>query len=203
LEADVLEEREPELDGEKVVVACGVFEGELAVGDGEGCILLLPKQERATDVMKKFPARAFEEFQVAGIVNMIAEGALGVGNAALTGEDRLVHGLRLGWEEGFANVVLGGCHRFVEGMSPGFLFCWSCGEAKEVYYKSVGWQDIIAMLIVAGTAGTFLWARMKRKKRPGLQKACGSCAEGQVAGGPSIIFHARRGEQPRIVVKYK
>ena len=56
--------------------------------------------------MKEFAARAFEEFQVAGIVNMIADGALGVGDAALTGEDWLVQRWRLGWEEGFANVVL-------------------------------------------------------------------------------------------------
>ena len=47
LEADVLEAREPELDGEEVIVASGGFEGELAVGDGEGHILLLPEQERS------------------------------------------------------------------------------------------------------------------------------------------------------------
>jgi len=64
----------------------------------------------------------------------------------------------------------------------------------------VDWQQITSLLIVAVTAGIFLRARFRRRKfRFERDTHCG-CA-GQSRPQSSIVFRARKGERPQIIVK--
>jgi hypothetical protein len=67
----------------------------------------------------------------------------------------------------------------------------------------MGWQEITALSIVAGTAGVFLWNRFRRKSVLSKRHPC--CCPGPGSGeqGPSIVFHAKKGERPKVVVKLK
>ncbi|EEF57183.1 hypothetical protein Cflav_PD0190 [Pedosphaera parvula Ellin514] len=64
------------------------------------------------------------------------------------------------------------------------------------------WQQIIALVIVAGTAGIFLWSRLRPRKFS-LEKDthCGCGKASQEAPRSSIVFRARKGERPQITVK--
>ena len=69
----------------------------------------------------------------------------------------------------------------------------------------MGWQEITALLIVASTASAFLWHRFRRRK-PGLTGPphCSGCPTPATTGkAPSIVFRARKGERPEVVVKFK
>ena len=70
------------------------------------------------------------------------------------------------------------------------------------YLASMDWQQIVSLLIVAATAGAFLRARL-RANRNKLERAthCGCSSRGQSASPGSIVFHARKGERPQIIVK--
>lgn len=68
----------------------------------------------------------------------------------------------------------------------------------------MGWQEISVFLIVAGTAGAFLYQRLRRRKSAlsRTPPCCCPSAE-QAAKGPSIVYRARKGERPEVVVKFK
>ncbi len=62
------------------------------------------------------------------------------------------------------------------------------------------WQQAAALVIVAVTAGLFFWARI-RPRRFGFRRDAHCGCTSQSAAKGSIVFHARRGERPQIVVK--
>jgi hypothetical protein len=62
------------------------------------------------------------------------------------------------------------------------------------------WQQAVALSIVAVTAGLFLRARLKPRRFSFERDTHCGCA-GQPAAQGSIVFHARKGERPQIVVK--
>jgi len=64
------------------------------------------------------------------------------------------------------------------------------------------WQQLTALLIVAVTAGVFLWQWL-RPKRLGSKKgsACGCSTSPSSGPKPSVIYHVRKGERPQITVK--
>ncbi|HEY1171262.1 MAG TPA: hypothetical protein VGH19_07850 [Verrucomicrobiae bacterium] len=64
------------------------------------------------------------------------------------------------------------------------------------------WQQPIALMIVASTAGVFLWQWL-RPKRLGHKKGtvCGCSTNSVSAPKPTVIYHARKGERPQITVK--
>ena len=66
------------------------------------------------------------------------------------------------------------------------------------------WQQITALGIVALTAALFVLARLRRKRKAGLpcDSHCG-CSTANKANSPSVIYHARKGERPEIIVKMK
>jgi len=64
------------------------------------------------------------------------------------------------------------------------------------------WQQAVALTIVATTAGLFVWARFKPRKFSFERDTHCGCA-GQPAPTGSIVFRARKGERPQIVVKAK
>ena len=66
------------------------------------------------------------------------------------------------------------------------------------------WQQVIALVIVAATAGIFAWSKFRRRKPSfGHDGHCGCSGANQPAEKSSIVFHARKGERPQIVVKMK
>lgn len=66
------------------------------------------------------------------------------------------------------------------------------------------WQQIIALVIVAVTAGVFVWRKLRPRPSPLARDGHCGCASGsQPADKSSIVFHARKGERPEIVVKMK
>jgi len=66
------------------------------------------------------------------------------------------------------------------------------------------WQQLVALLIVAIAAALLIWSRVRpRKFQFGRDTHCGCSSPSAQAPKSSIIFHARKGEQPRILVKMK
>ena len=66
------------------------------------------------------------------------------------------------------------------------------------------WQQIAALSIVAVTAGVFLWQRLRPRKFDFRRDThCGCSAPSGSGAQSSIVFHARKGERPRIVAKMK
>jgi len=68
------------------------------------------------------------------------------------------------------------------------------------------WQQITALAIVAATAAILAWSRLRRKKFSFQRHTHCGCVGGRSGGETqqsSIVFHARKGEQPRMIVKMK
>jgi hypothetical protein len=65
------------------------------------------------------------------------------------------------------------------------------------------WQQLVALLIVATAAVLLAWGRLRRRKfQFGRDTHCG-CGSPAGTTRSSIVFHARKGEQPRILLKMK
>jgi hypothetical protein len=79
-----------------------------------------------------------------------------------------------------------------------------CAGRESKYVEFVDWQKIVSLGIVGSTVALFLWFRFKPRKFS-LQKDthCGCSAAGQAAPKSSIVFRARRGEKPEIIVKMR
>jgi hypothetical protein len=68
----------------------------------------------------------------------------------------------------------------------------------------MNWQQAVSLAIVAVVAGMFLWGRLRRRKFSFARDThCGCSAPGQAEAKSSIVFHARKGERPAVVVKMK
>ena len=68
------------------------------------------------------------------------------------------------------------------------------------------WQQVLALLIVALTAGLFAWSKFRRKKFSFAKDTHCGCISGKApleAIGPAqtIQFRAKKGERPTVVVK--
>ena len=71
-------------------------------------------------------------------------------------------------------------------------------------FAVMDWQQLVALLIVAVAAGLLVWSRLrKRRFQFGRDTHCGCSSPSVTAPGSSIVFHARKGEQPRVLVKMK
>ena len=66
------------------------------------------------------------------------------------------------------------------------------------------WQQILALLIVATAAALLVWSRVRRRKfQFGRDTHCGCSTPSGHAPQSSIVFHARKGETPRVILKLK
>jgi hypothetical protein len=64
------------------------------------------------------------------------------------------------------------------------------------------WQQIAALTVVAATAGAFAWSKLRRPKfsfERDTHCGCGTSSPG--APRTSIVFHARKGQRPKIILK--
>ncbi len=77
------------------------------------------------------------------------------------------------------------------------------GESA-VIFRSMDWQQLVALLIVATAAVLLVWSRLRRRKfQFGRDTHCGCSSAAGTASRSSIVFHARKGEQPRVLLKMK
>ncbi len=66
------------------------------------------------------------------------------------------------------------------------------------------WQALVSLVIVAATAGLLLWGRFRRRKFSFQRDShCGCSAVPSSAPQSSIVFRARKGERPEVLVKMK
>jgi len=72
------------------------------------------------------------------------------------------------------------------------------------YVASVDWQQAIALLIVASAVGLLVWGRLRRRRFNFARDThCGCSTAGAAASQQSIVFRARKGERPQILMKTK
>jgi hypothetical protein len=80
----------------------------------------------------------------------------------------------------------------------------SCVSGQRGYVCYVNWEEIVALGIVGVTAMLFAWSALRPRKFS-LQRDthCGCSSPGQTSPGNTMVFRARRGERPQILVKMK
>ncbi len=62
------------------------------------------------------------------------------------------------------------------------------------------WQQLIALIIVAGTAGIFVWSKIRRRQLAfGGDTHCGCSST--AAPYKSLTICSRRGERPRVTIQ--
>ncbi|MBI4325372.1 MAG: hypothetical protein HY674_08925 [Chloroflexi bacterium] len=79
-----------------------------------------------------------------------------------------------------------------------------CEPAQLHYLPPMDWQQIVSLTIVGITAVAFLWSKT-RSRRFGFtcDTGCGCAAAGPATPQNSIVFRARKGGRPQIVVSMK
>ncbi len=66
------------------------------------------------------------------------------------------------------------------------------------------WQQLVSLMIVAATAGLLLAGRLRRRRFSFQRNTpCGCAAVGPSAPQGSIVFRARKGERPEVLVKMR
>jgi MYXO-CTERM domain-containing protein len=71
-------------------------------------------------------------------------------------------------------------------------------------FPPVNWQTAVSLLIVALAAAGLLWGlRRRRKFRLHGHSPCGCALPTRDRTASSIVFRARKGERPQIIVKNK
>jgi len=64
------------------------------------------------------------------------------------------------------------------------------------------WQQWVSLMIVAGAAGLMAWSKFHRPKFSFARDThCGCSANHASTGQNSIVFRARKGERPEVLVK--
>jgi len=68
----------------------------------------------------------------------------------------------------------------------------------------MNWQQLVSLLIVATAAFLLLRPKFQRRKFSFARDThCGCAGPGQPRPQHSILFHARKGQRPEIIVKMK
>ncbi len=66
------------------------------------------------------------------------------------------------------------------------------------------WQQLVSLMIVAVAAVGLLWSKLRRRRfRFERDTHCGCAAVSSSAPQNSIVFHARKGQRPEVLVKMK
>jgi hypothetical protein len=69
----------------------------------------------------------------------------------------------------------------------------------------MNWQQFVSLSIVATTAALLLWTKFRRRKFSFARDTHCGCATASVHSPPqySVVYHARKGGRPEIIVKMK
>jgi hypothetical protein len=66
------------------------------------------------------------------------------------------------------------------------------------------WQQLVSLMIVCAAAGLLLGSALRRRRFPFERQAhCGCAAGFQSPSRNSIVFRARKGHRPEVVVKMR
>jgi len=72
------------------------------------------------------------------------------------------------------------------------------------YVAGMDWQQFVALSIVAITAGLLVRSRFQRRKFSFERDThCGCAASGSSTRQGSIVFRARKGQRPEVLVKMR
>lgn len=70
--------------------------------------------------------------------------------------------------------------------------------------SNMDWQQLVSLMIVAVAAACLLGGRLRRRRFSFQRDThCGCAAAGGPAERGSIVFRARRGERPEVLVKMR
>ncbi len=70
------------------------------------------------------------------------------------------------------------------------------------YVHLMDWQQFVSLGIVGAAATLLAWGRWRPSRAVfGRHVHCGCPAVGATPSPGSIVFHARKGERPRVIVK--
>jgi hypothetical protein len=66
----------------------------------------------------------------------------------------------------------------------------------------MGWQEIVALAIVALTVAAFVGRSLRRRKFSFARHThCGCVSSSALPAKSSIVFHARKGQRPEILIR--
>jgi len=66
------------------------------------------------------------------------------------------------------------------------------------------WQQVASLGIVAATAAVFARRRLRRRKfRFARGTPCGCSSPGQSVPANSIVYRAKKGERPQVLMKWR
>ena len=82
------------------------------------------------------------------------------------------------------------------------MFC--CASRVWGYVASMDWQQLVSLVIVASAAVLLVRSRFGRRKFSFERDThCGCAAVQESSPQSSIIFHARKGARPEVVVRMR
>jgi hypothetical protein len=79
----------------------------------------------------------------------------------------------------------------------------SCAKGISDYLASMDWQQLVSLVIVGAAAALLLRSRFRPRKFSFERDTHCGCSTAGSAPQHSIIFRARKGERPQIVIKPK
>ena len=65
------------------------------------------------------------------------------------------------------------------------------------------WQQSVALAVVGVTASLFAWNRFRPRRFSFERDTHCGCGPADVARGASVVYHARKGHRPEVIVKMK
>ena len=72
------------------------------------------------------------------------------------------------------------------------------------YVGGMDWQQLVSLGIVAAAAGLLVWSKLRRRRFSFQRDThCGCAAVHSPAPQSSIVFRARKGERPEVLVKMR
>jgi hypothetical protein len=80
---------------------------------------------------------------------------------------------------------------------------FSCTNRFWSYVATMDWQQLAALAIVGITTALLLWSRFRPRRFSFERNTHCGCAASWQAPQHSIVFRARKGERPRVIVKMK
>ena len=95
IQSHFLQGSQPQLNRQQIVITGGGPIKHTALDDWKKDVLLLPMQERRAQMAEELAARFFQDIQVAGVVDMIAQRALRVSYAMRIQKNLRTHGASL------------------------------------------------------------------------------------------------------------
>jgi hypothetical protein len=78
-----------------------------------------------------------------------------------------------------------------------------CAARFSDYVADVDWQQTVSLIIVAGAAGALLWSRFGRRRFSFARDTHCGCSAANQPTQNSIVFRARKGAPPQVVVRMK